>query len=249
MKVGRSGKPSLPLAWPAEEQSPQEGEMSRIANAVGLHPCIRPKKEVIEMTQQLEAWSGEFGKQYTDRNQVDWLTRVPFFRSMVEGLLLSRVLEVGCNRGHNLVALGAILGTEAELIGVEPGAYARQIALAAGIDVRDGDAFSLPFPDGHFDLVFTAGVLIHVALEDLPRAMREVYRCSRRYLLAVEYFSEEDTAIHYRGHQDLLWKRDFQRHYQTLFPGLTITRQGYFEQWDRANWWLLEKPAPGAPHS
>jgi pseudaminic acid biosynthesis-associated methylase len=201
------------------------------------------------MTQQLEMWSGEFGKQYTDRNQVDWRTRVPLLRPMVEGLSLGRVLEVGCNRGHNLVALREILGEEAELIGVEPSPYAREIARSAGVDARDADAFGLPFADGHFDLVFTAGVLIHVALEHLPRAMREVYRCSRRYILAIEYFSEEETAIHYRGHQDLLWKRSFLRHYQSLFPDLTLVRQGYVEEWDRSNWWLLEKPAAGAPFS
>ncbi len=165
------------------------------------------------------------------------------------GLSLNRVLELGCNRGHNLVALREILGKETELIGVEPGPYAREIARAAGVDARDADAFGLPFPDGHFDLVFTAGVLIHVALEDLPRAMRKVYRCSRRYVLAVEYFSEQETAIPYRGHQSLLWKRDFLRHYQTLFRELTLVRQGYFDEWDRSNWWLLEKPGPGSPAS
>jgi pseudaminic acid biosynthesis-associated methylase len=199
------------------------------------------------MTQQLEVWFGEFGKQYTDRNQVDWRGRVPLLLPMVAGLSLSRVLEVGCNRGHNLLALREILGEEAELIGVEPSPYARDLARAVGVDARDADAFGPPFPDGYFDLVFTAGVLIHIALEDLPRAMREVYRCSRRYILAVEYFSEEETAISYRGHQGLLWKRDFGQHYQTRFPDLTLVRQGYCEEWDRTTWWLWEKPAPGAP--
>jgi pseudaminic acid biosynthesis-associated methylase len=199
------------------------------------------------MTQQLEKWSGEFGQQYTDRNQVDWHTVVPFLRPIVEGLSLNRVLEVGCNRGHNLVALREILGEQAELVGVEPGTHAREIARSAGVEAHAADAFGLPFPDGHFDLVFTAGVLIHVALEDLPRAIREIYRCSRRYILAVEYFSESETAIPYHGQQNLLWKRDFLRHYRTLFPDLRLVRQGYFEEWDRSAWWLLEKPGPGAP--
>jgi pseudaminic acid biosynthesis-associated methylase len=201
------------------------------------------------MTHQLKIWSGEFGKQYTDRNPVDWRERVPLFRPMVEGLSLGSVLEVGCNRGHNLEALREILGQEAELIGVEPGAYAREVARAAGVDARPGDIFGLPFADDHFDLVFTSDVLIHVALDDLPQAMRELHRSSRRYLLAIEYFSKEETVIHYRGHDDLLWKRDFLRHYQSLFPDLTLVRHGYCEEWDRSTWWLLEKPAPGAPAS
>ena len=198
------------------------------------------------MTQQLEIWCGEFGRQYTDRNQVDWRTVVPLLRPMVDGLSLGRVLEVGSNRGHNLLALRHLLGEAVELIGVEPSPYAREAARAAEVETRAGDAFALPFPDGHFDLVFTAGVLIHVALKDLPAAMREVHRCSRRYILAIEYFSEEETSIPYRGHQELLWKRDFLRHYQTLFPPLSLLRQGYLEDWDRSTWWLLEKPACGA---
>jgi pseudaminic acid biosynthesis-associated methylase len=194
-------------------------------------------------------WSGDFGEQYTDRNLVDWRTVVPFLRPMVEGLSLGRVLEVGCNRGHNLVALREVLGEGPELIGIEPNPHAREIARAAGVDARAADAFGLPFPDGHFDLVFTAGVLIHVSLDDLPRAMREIHRCSRRYVLALEYFSEVETVIPYRGHRDLLWKRDFLRHYQTLFPDLTLVRQGYAEEWDRSTWWLLEKTAAGSSTS
>ncbi len=201
------------------------------------------------MTKQLEKWSGEFGQKYTDRNQVDWHTVVPLLHPIVEGLPLKRVLEVGCNRGHNLLALQEILGEGVELAGVEPASYARKIARAAGLDVRAADAFGLPFPDGYFDLVFTAGVLIHVALEDLARAMGEIYRCSRQYVLAVEYFADEETVIPYHGHQNLLWKRNFLRHYQELFPDLRLVRQGYYEEWDRSAWWLLEKPVPGTPRS
>src|SRR5437867_2895129 len=105
------------------------------------------------MTSQLQMWAGDFGKQYTERNPVDWRTVVPYVREILDGLSLSRVLEVGCNRGHNLLALGEVLGGETELVGVEPGAYAREIARAAGVDARAADAFSLPFPDGYFDLV------------------------------------------------------------------------------------------------
>ncbi len=90
----------------------------------------------------------------------------------------------------------------------------------------------------------TACVLIHVSLSDLPRALNEIYRVSSHYLLAIEYFAEEETVIHYRDHDDLLWKRDFLGHYQTQFPDLDLVRQGYWgpeDGFDRAHWWLLEK--------
>ena len=115
----------------------------------------------------------------------------------------------------------------------------------AGLDVREASIFGLPFHDAQFDLVFTAGVLIHIPLGDLPRAMHEVYRCSRRYILAIEYFAEQETEIVYRGQAGLLWKRNFLEHYRTQFPNLSLLREGYLEDWDRTTWWLLEKAAPG----
>lgn len=197
------------------------------------------------MTKQLETWQGEFGTTYTDRNLVDWQTRVAAFQTMLAGLSLARVLEVGCNRGHNLALLTELLG-DCEVIGVEPNphalALARQAAPRAG--VLSGNALDLPFKDGYADLVFTAGVLIHIAPTELPLALAELHRVSRRYLLAIEYFAEEETALEYRGQAGLLWKRDFLACYQAQFPGITLLRQGYWgaeSGFDRTHWWLLEK--------
>jgi len=35
------------------------------------------------------------------------------------------------------------------------------------IDILQGSAFDVPFKDGFFDLVFTSGVLIHLASGDI----------------------------------------------------------------------------------
>src|SRR5664280_1025230 len=77
-----------------------------------------------EAMKQLEIWQGEFVKAYTDRNVVDWHSRLPAFKKMLAGLELKRVLEVGCNRGHNLQTLLELLGDGAEIFGVEPNTYA-----------------------------------------------------------------------------------------------------------------------------
>ena len=139
-------------------------------------------------TRQLGEWRGEFGKAYTDRNAIDWQERLDGWRTMVGGLDVRRVLEVGCNRGHNLVALSHVFPVDVELVGIEPNPYALGIARSASprIGALSGDIFDLPFKDGFFDLVFTAGVLIHIALPDLPRALAELHRVSRRYVLAAE---------------------------------------------------------------
>lgn len=76
------------------------------------------------VTAQLKMWEGEFGEAYTARNKIDWRIREPAFRSMLAGLPVKRVFEVGCNRGHNLIALTEVLGADSEVAGVEPNEYA-----------------------------------------------------------------------------------------------------------------------------
>lgn len=198
---------------------------------------------------QLDTWQGEFGNQYTDRNTIDWHKRLPAFQRILSGLPLKRVLEVGCNRGHNLLCISKLLGEASEVIGVEPNAYAAKLArsLDPNISVIRGDAYAIPFVSGYFDLAFTAGVLIHVPDERLGEAIREIARVTRKYVLAIEYFSEHDTEIAYRNNHELLWKRDFLRHYQESLPNLSLVNSGYLdstEGFDRCHWWLLEKRSP-----
>lgn len=199
---------------------------------------------------QLRAWEGEFGTAYTERNVADWRSRLPAFRRALEGLALSRILEVGCNRGHNLVTVAEIVGPAVEVVGVEPNHHALALAWQAGPQVTavHGHVFNLPFEADAFDLVFTAGVLIHVALEHLAAALQEIHRVSRRYILAIEYFAAEETAIEYRGRWDLLWKRDFLAHYERQFSNLRLLRDGFWgpeDGFDRTHWWLLEKDGEG----
>jgi pseudaminic acid biosynthesis-associated methylase len=198
------------------------------------------------MSTQLQRWSTEFGREYTNRNVIDWHTRLPAFRTMLSGLPIQRALEVGCNRGHNLLALSELLGEQGEVVGVEPNAYAVEIARQSSskVAVLRGNITELPFRTGYFDLVFTVGVLIHVPLESLQAAILELARASSRYLLAAEYFAEQETTISYRGSNELLWKRNFPGYFQGLLPGINLSRSGYLapeEGFDRVHWWLFEQ--------
>jgi pseudaminic acid biosynthesis-associated methylase len=198
------------------------------------------------MANELEAWRGDFGDQYTLRNSIEWRSRVAGFRSILEGLNVRRLLEVGCNRGHNLVALSEILGPEVELVGVEPNLSALQLARRSTDQAGflSGTLYDLPFKRGYFDLVFTCGVLIHVPDDKLPTALLELDRVTSRYLLLIEYFSEEDERLIYRGEAGLLWKRNFPLHVSKVCEGLTLAKQGYLgpeEGFDRAHWWLMNR--------
>ena len=171
---------------------------------------------------------------------------MPAFKRALDGLELGRVLEVGCNRGHNLRALSEILEDSSEILGVEPNAHALAIARGASdkVSTVPGTIYDLPFKDGYFHLVFTVGVLIHIPINRLAEALQEISRVSRRYILAAEYYAPSDTAIEYRGRNDLLWKRDFLKHYESTVPGLKVVRSGFWsleEGFDRTHWWLLEK--------
>ena len=93
-------------------------------------------------------------------------------------------------------------------------------------------------------MVFTAGVLIHQPTATLRRVMGEVVRCSRRYVLCLEYFSPKNEEILYRGHQGALFKRDYGQLYRKWFPGLRLQKTGFLgkeQGWDDVTFWLFDK--------
>ena len=159
-------------------------------------------------TPQLALWRSEFGRAYTDRNDRERPERVASWRRLLGGIAPARALEVGCNVGWNPIYLER-LGV-GELYGIEPQPAAVEAARQRRpqFNVLHGTAFDLPFRDAMFDLVFTSGVLIHIAPGSLARALDEMYRVSRRWIAAIEYDHPHEQEIEYRGHAGALWKRD-----------------------------------------
>jgi pseudaminic acid biosynthesis-associated methylase len=205
-------------------------------------------------TKQLQLWKSSFGVDYAGRPG-NALSAENVRRLMRDwGRMLAHavtpkpesVLEVGCNIGRNLVALRGFVG---DIHAVEPNTEAVKQARAnpalEGVDIREGDGFALPFADASIDLVFTSGVLIHVAPDDLERVVREIARVARHYILCIEYFSHEPVQVTYRGKQGFLFKRDFGRYYLETFPDLRVVDYGFLWQpldsSDDSNWWLFAK--------
>ena len=179
------------------------------------------------MSKQLQLWRSMFGRDYTDRNDVEKPERVETWRKLLDGISVERALEVGCNAGWNLEYLTR-LGVPA-IVGVEPGVYAAAKARSRNFNVLDGTAFELPFRDGWFDLAFTSGVLIHIAPDDVGKAMAEIYRCSRRYIVAIEYDAPEEKEVSYRGHDGALWKRDHGALWQARYPELKLVKRMFLD--------------------
>lgn len=189
-------------------------------------------------TAQLEHWRSDFGRAYTDRNSLtpdalDALYRRNYGigrrelnqRFLVDMPRTARILEVGCNEGNQLCALRE-MGFE-NLYGIEIQDYALRKAQARleGAQFAVATAFEIPYPDGFFDLVFTSGVLIHIAPADLPRALREIHRCARGFIWGHEYYAPQPMEVPYRGHEELLWKMDYARLYLDLFDDLDLVRE------------------------
>jgi pseudaminic acid biosynthesis-associated methylase len=205
----------------------------------------RVKNQSSETVRLEQMWEGEFGDAYVERNRVAGNVREPFWHRILAEFGAETVLEVGCNIGANLRWIAALRPPQ-QVYGVD-------INLRALNELRrtlpDLNAMwspgrELPFRDRWFDLVFTMGVLIHQPESTLPLVMAEIVRCSRRYVLCGEYFAEQTTEVPYRNQSDALFKRNYGRIYQELFPELRLLRQGFLsrdEGWDDITYWVFEK--------
>ncbi len=96
-----------------------------------------------------------------------------------------RVLDVGCGSGVVTRELARRVAPDGEVVGLDPSpallGVARELAgregLAGRLDLRVGDARSLPFGDAEFDVVLAVTALSHVP--DGERAIPEMVRVAR----------------------------------------------------------------------
>jgi pseudaminic acid biosynthesis-associated methylase len=187
-------------------------------------------------------WEGDFGNNYTIGNPVDWVRRVLPFANIVGPLKPDSILEVGCNRGHNLMSLSKVTPESCQIAGVEPNAFALEVAQTSKLKVVKGNAFSIPFRDGQFNLVMTSAVLSHIHTSHLLYALREIYRVSNQYILAIEYYSPSEEEVEYRGKG--LWRRNYYQSYLEYIPTLTLVKEGFLghtDGFDDLNFWVLAK--------
>lgn len=173
------------------------------------------------------------------------LTRTELNQKFLASLDRSaRILEVGSNVGNQLLCLQKM--GFSHLYGIELQSYAVELSKSRtkGINIIQGEASDIPFKDNYFDMVFTSGVLIHIAPSDQPGVMKEIYRCSRKYIFGFEYYSEMPKEIVYRGHENLLWKADFAGEYLELFADLHLMKEEKIKYLNNENvdaMFLLEK--------
>ena len=201
-----------------------------------------------KFTRQMGEWAGDFGKEYTDRNaltleEMELLYKKQYgvTRTEMNSKFIGdfdkdmRVLEVGSNIGNQLLCLQK--SGFKNLYGIELQSYAVESSKSRtkGINIIQGSAFDIPFKDDFFDLVFTSGLLIHIAPEDITAVLDEIYRCTSKYIWGFEYYAEVYTEVSYRGHTELLWKANFSRLFLEQLKNLCLVREEYFKWLDTSN--------------
>lgn len=201
-----------------------------------------------DYTSQEKIWTGIFGDNYTLRNpQTAEDTNNAFLKKYgISGTDICeefignldrsiKILEVGTNSASKLLLLQQ-MGFR-NLYGIEINKKAIEISRrnAKDINIIYGSALDIPFKNNYFDLVFTAGVLIHISSYDIEQVLREIVRCSKEYIFGIEYFAEEYTEIEYRGNKNLLWKANFPELYLKFCSELRPVKLKKFEYIDNKN--------------
>lgn len=202
------------------------------------------------MSKTEEFWKGEFGIEYAKRNTGLVARNAVFFAKALLPVMGIRqpqsVLELGCGTGQNLEALQLLLGTQTELEGIEINEQAAKACKVGIIHVRSLLGLTGSTWLRTWDLVLTKGVLIHQPPEELPRIYDMMYRASNRYIFIAEYYDPIPVEVEYRGHQGVLWKRDFAGELMDQHPDVKLVDTGFAyhrapQPQDDLTWFLLEK--------
>jgi pseudaminic acid biosynthesis-associated methylase len=209
-------------------------------------------------TKQEEFWNGNFGIEYTDRNKwpndegwdktyrENWgLTKLEINNKVLKDLPKDiKILEVGCNYGMQLRGLQR-MGFK-NLYGIELINYAVEESkrFFSDLNIIQGSGFDVPFKDDFFDLVCTNAVLAHISPKDHYLFMKEIYRCSKRYIMGWEFYDKDLKEINYRGNSGYTWKADFEAIYKNHFPDLELREKHFVKYLSNDNIdaiFLLEK--------
>ena len=138
---------------------------------------------------------------------------------------VGNVLEVGCNIGMQLRILDQMGFINLSGIDYQLHAVEKAKGLTKNMNIIQASAFDIPFKDGYFDLVYTSGVLIHIAPKDISVVLKEIHRCAKKYIWGFEFFAEQYTEVSYRGNQDMLWKTNFCKLYLDQFSDLELVKE------------------------
>jgi SAM-dependent methyltransferase len=175
-------------------------------------------------------WSSEY-----DRRK----TRHPFYH-IAEMMIADyaahhapcRVLELGCGTGRHLFNLSRIEGVDVHGFDQSPSmveggfgwASPEWRAAHVTVGLPTGE---LPYPDGHFDIVYTSEALLHTRPEDLRGRLAELLRICRGHVLHLE--STPGWSGYSPWHNGC-WGHDFVTAYKDLGRTCEVLPSGFTRQ-------------------
>jgi len=201
------------------------------------------------ITEQENFWAGNFGDDYTDRNQGNnWIASntALFAKIFSRTDVVQSVIEFGANLGMNLKAVQQLL-PQAELSAIEINPKAvEKLEQFGNLKVYHQSILNFQ-TDYQRDFAFTKGVLIHIDPDSLPQVYDALYRTTKRYICIAEYYNPTPIDIPYRGHTGKLFKRDFAGDLLGRFRDLRLVDYGFIYRRDNKfpqddiTWFLMEK--------
>ena len=167
-------------------------------------------------TPQIKFWRDKIGEAYTAKN----IEKIPrhkirqnFFNLFKDIPKTAKILEVGCNIGYNLKSLRDLGFSNLHGIDISPYAVEEANKTFPFLKVSEGSALELPFLDNSFDVIFTCGVLIHIHPNELKTVMKEINRCSSKYILGNECCNfdkiEPTNYGKYRGEDEVFFYANY----------------------------------------
>lgn len=202
-------------------------------------------------TDQESFWAGQFGDEYSQRNNNDQLlvNKTALFSKILQRTgVVNSVLEFGSNIGLNLHSIASLL-PNAELSAIEINAYAKQQLEDWGGCKEVFHQSALTFENKHtYDLSMILGVLVHTNPGELKVMYEKLYSATHKWILIAESYNPVPVEIQYRGHKGRYYKRDFAGEMLEQYPELKLVDYGFVYRRDEKfplddlTWFLLEKP-------
>ena len=202
------------------------------------------------MNEQELFWKNTYGEEYISKNQTfDNDKGSEAWKKILSKCEKDnlKILECGCNIGRNITQIKKAFPNCSTSV-IEINKQALDICKSNN-DIEksfNGSIINCDFEDRQFDLVFTMGVLIHIAPENLKETLSKIKNFSKRYILFGEYFNRTPVSIEYQGKNDLLFKRDFGKYFLENFEakcidyGFLWSHEYESAGFDDCTWWLFD---------
>jgi len=143
-------------------------------------------------------YDNDFWTKYANTNDSNYNEEFSkFICDLALSLKAQTVLEVGCGTGNDLRAFPENF----DVHGLDLNDHALEKAKQklGSFKFKKGSIVELPYDDSTFDLVFTHKVLNYIDDKDMPDAISELFRVSRKYIVNFELFGEDEDLINPDG--------------------------------------------------